>query len=808
MDGLWLTAEQVAELEGITPRGIRKKYLQVGNGLMRRVRCFGGKRVEFHVEILPAELQAKAVELFGTDKERRPPVVLHPDQGPEPMGATAQTAATLPPQGSGESNERLPVPTTTAQIAGSLSTTIIPRLPFLPPRIDTELHGIPQRNRPWALARWRAIQQILDNTWQRWQGQTVHGITISSRSDYVKAVAYDSAQAVSVLVDWSGLNAELRAGLHAAAASLTPLSEGTLWRWLSWFKRGRSDCPACHHRHCICGRAQRLNLPPGLIALHDPPATTTRRISICEEHQRYLVAAAMNGDSSVPAGSLALERPRSVNECLELLKNEIAIGALPGPLPSPSALKRYLRNVLPRVLRDYASNGAKRALARQGPYIVRDHKGIEVNDTWYCDFRRVNVRAWLDRDGPLYRVWCCAIIDAASRDVIINFDFTPSTGLFKSTLRNALLAWGRPRQLWMDNGKEFTADELLGSGEFRIFRRRFEVDADCESIFASLSIEPHYCLKENPDGKALIERFFQFLDAEEAKLPGATGRNDKERPERLKREERRHHEFQAELRPESPLWRIPKLIDYLTRRIDARYRHRSHKGDGMYGRSPAQVQAAYRGLRYIPAAEELDILLWKRVQAKIRGDKISLRAFGRTLIFRSERLFATPGDGRVEVHVDPLNADRALALHPAFGVVLLEPVVPVGGKAGADLKAELTRQRHLERTIKRAAVAASRLAAIPGPEEALAKAEQVATRKQAALDTHRRDRRKFLPLPEYAAAKRVLAAKAEEEIPVDADDPAEDVTLPRYDFIVEEIFTSQTQAEANQCQQLRKPTSS
>ena len=262
------------------------------------------------------------------------------------------------------------------------------------------------------------------------------------------------------------------------------------------------------------------------------------------------------------------------------------------------------------------------------------------------------------------------------------------------------------------------------------------------------------------------------------------------------RGEREHKEFCAGARARTPLLRFDVLFQFLQEMIEFRYRHRKHRGDSMYGRTPAQVQAAFQGERKIPRAEELDILLWHRKSLTARGDKVSFLYNGRSLIFRSEQFLALPGDGIVEVHVDPINADRALAF--ANGrVIVLEPVNPTGGQSTAQVKEEIEHKRKLEKAIRRATLAGSVLAPVASPARVLAMAKVQSDAKNAALDAERRDVRTEFSIPAYAEAASVLrnAAPQHGEIsssewimrhgqPGDIPDPTE-----------EPVFTSRTEAE-------------
>jgi hypothetical protein len=223
------------------------------------------------------------------------------------------------------------------------------------------------------------------------------------------------------------------------------------------------------------------------------------------------------------------------------------------------------------------------------------------------------------------------------------------------------------------------------------------------------------------------------------------------------------------------------LFQFLQERIEFQYRHHKHTGDSMYRRTPAQVQAAFQGERKIPRAEELDILLWHRKSLTARGDKVSFLYNGRSLIFRSDQLLALPGECAVDVHVDPINADRALAF--ANGrVIVLEPVNPTGGQSTAQVKEEIERKRKLEKAIRRATLAGSVLAPVASPARVLAMAKVQADANNAALDAERQDTRVEFIIPGYSEAAGLLRSAARRS----ADSEPENE---------EPVFTSRVESE-------------
>jgi hypothetical protein len=801
-ESAWFSSEDIALLEGSSERWARRKYTRLAQQMdpaervwMRYSQAEGARgmgRAEFPFELLEPATKAK---LFNSDSRIQisasgvsegpdlpaQPSYINPESETASAGPSGKQFSAIGRQLSKRALTLVP-----AVLAGSiidLGTAAQQLLPLDSVRLGKALVRMPESKRAWARARMRALEPLIasragDAPWELWRGQTVHDVAIRTKLDFVQALARDSDCENALLANWKSINAELQSALSDPCASITPLSERSIRRLLAYYEYGRplSTCPAAgcrgevDQKTGICnGCGQERRLPAGLEALQDLDRSDRGNIHLQPKHAEWLTALYLGGDGAVRHSKLALERPRSAAECLEILQLEINAGELAGPAPSYHQIRRWVNEALPRIVRDYAREGRQRALARRGPYIPRRYaESTEVNDCWICDFRRLDVRGWIDADERLYRVYLCGIMDASSRDVTFLFDLYPSGQLFKSTLRLALLKWGKPRDIWLDNGHEFTCEDVMGGTTTRTWTERVECDQEALSIFDNLDVDPHFAIKYNPNGKAELERFFHRFHDFELNLPGFTDSDTKKRPERLKHEELEHTEFCRGLRPQTPLLRIDQLVDFETRFIEANYRHHPHSGYGMHRRTPAQVQAAFPGVREIPNAAELDILLWYRKTLRARGDKVSVQYNKTTFIFRADELLALPGDCETEVHLDPLNADRALA-RIGDRWIELEPVNPTGERTPKEVASEMERRRHLEKQIGKAALLGSSLAPVPSPERYLELLEAQAARKQQSLDAQRRDTRRQVEIPQYAEAAALAEESADGQVGRSAD---------------------------------------
>jgi hypothetical protein len=231
----------------------------------------------------------------------------------------------------------------------------------------------------------------------------------------------------------------------------------------------------------------------------------------------------------------------------------------------------------------------------------------------------------------------------------------------------------------------------------------------------------------------------------------------------------------------------------MTRAVNVYYRNRKHHGEGMWLRSPAQMQAEFDksgGVRRFPKPGELDLLLWFRKRLRARGDKVSIQYNHRTLVFRAAQLVALTGECEVEVHVDPINVDRAVAI-PLAGdrrAITLEPCMPTGQKTAAELKFEIERQASIRKQVRRAALAGSRLARVRGPEEALALAEaQTASKAHNLHADSGPGRREEISMAPYVGVDALLE-ELRAQAAVDSQQSTVKTVDPKYLDQAEEFF--------------------
>lgn len=445
MPELWLDAEEIARLKDVTPRGVRRRLdLLLGgtNGtrnLYERAAVSksgggtGGQKRQFNVTALAEEFPEflAAEQLASAQRE-------------------AANSPALPLDGE-------IVVTNDAILERAQSAAAdVPLLPFESPDVTAAVRAIENpRQAAWARARASVIEPLRSESWKPWRGQVLHGIEIKILGDFIHALAKDSAAKHPSLADWNGIRAELARALDQHDVKLYPISVGTLWRWWTWYAKGR----------VVAGRKVA-----GIEALADAPPKSAGRSKFAAA---YPDAAAFFLSKVLYEGL----NHKHAYDCMVKAWGMLAPAGAPVPTPPDySTCRRLLEKPteLPQHIRELAEMGPRKYFAERGPSIKRERPAPMA--WWVLDHRNHDVHIANDcfpekTPGQRMRPWVTLIIDWGS-NAIVGYCFSPnpSSITINSAMRMAVGSYGFPPNLYWDRGKDFQkiqrilqADDALNS---------------------------------------------------------------------------------------------------------------------------------------------------------------------------------------------------------------------------------------------------------------------------------------------------------------------------------------------------------
>jgi hypothetical protein len=567
-------------------------------------------------------------------------------------------------------------------------------LPFADPKTEAALRAIENpRQRAWAEARHRVIEKIENEEWKLLRGQAVQGVRVEKLDDYIRALAKDSAAKHPKLLDWRGIEENLRAALKQKDARLAPVAPATLWKWHCAYSKGR----------VVAGRRVA-----GLEALADAPRATAGRSKFADTHPE---AAAWFISKVTREG---LNR----RHAYDLFRRQ-----WPALRVDFSTLRRLINRprYLPAHVQGLYEDGPRKYFAERGPSILRARPA--PGEWLVLDHRQHDVHVANDIFEELpplarCRLWLTCALDSGS-DFAAGYCFapTPSSVTINSALRMAF-AYGAPPNLLWDRGEDF-----------KRAKRVLEAEEALNSVLRG-RVEITQALPYNARAK-MIEGFFARVFAgrfdREWHVAGAyAGRNTLARHERTALALQAHEKFLAGRAARSPL---PLASEFIAQAAAAIEEHNTAPQEKLKGRAPREVflEAAAK----LPQLDRatLDALFSLRDSRVIgRGGTVKLNNLLYQPALEDQVALSSYEGHELRIARDPYNLNEASAYDPASGALVgrLEIQLPAPQSAhGQDplsleaMKALARRRKALRRDAANYAAALALLARERGWQTAL-----------------------------------------------------------------------------------------
>ncbi|MBD5142109.1 MAG: DDE-type integrase/transposase/recombinase [Ruminococcus sp.] len=230
------------------------------------------------------------------------------------------------------------------------------------------------------------------------------------------------------------------------------------------------------------------------------------------------------------------QRQPKISHCYRMMNAFIAeeYPELLEEIPSESCFRRKIKT-LPFAVTEYARKGEKAFHDHCTPYANRDKSNIDANDIWVMDNYTFDVIIKQESDSrTTKRMYLTTVLDVKS-GVLVGWNITdsPDSNSTLDALRFAMLRFGIPKQLYFDNGREFTTLDIAGD------KRNRKVAKDKQgnlpvTIIAKLGIEIIFALPTNAQAK-VVERIHRIIKEQYCMMQnGYCGGTIAERPENLK----------------------------------------------------------------------------------------------------------------------------------------------------------------------------------------------------------------------------------------------------------------------------------
>lgn len=410
---------------------------------------------------------------------------------------------------------------------------------------------------------------------------------------------------------------------------------------------------------------------------------------------------ALRGTSKVPKAIRDIfeycyldETALPVQKCIEatrlILKEECP--QLADKMPSYDTFWRWARE-LPKPVATLAREGDKAFNDRYGIFVDRLYDDMMSNDFWIADGHRIDVIT-RSEDGKEQRrrLTLSAFIDARS-GIYVGWVVTdnPSSDATLLALRKAILRYGIPRYLYVDNGREYLTTDIGGLGH----RKKSKVEINLPTpILQRLGITMCNALPRNAQAK-IIEREFRNFTFLSRLFETYCGSNVVDKPEKLK----------AMLKA----GRIPtdgKLAQVVEDMIDGYFNLQAYGGKVVSDRGKPRMQVYQEHLSAVrkAAPKELALMMMRSTRLQTIGKNgVYLTIGGERIYYFNDELLMKQGQ-KVFVRYDPemLNEVRVYDEKEAYmlTVPLRRDMILSYAAAKEDISAAMAEKRRWRRLAK------------------------------------------------------------------------------------------------------------
>lgn len=715
----WLTSEEIAELEGITPRSARRRYLALARGrngtsefFFRQVSAKGGPngvRFEFRIDLLPDHLRAQALAIINerqAQDARLKPAATQEDSRTSPQQPASMKLGERPPQNwrAGTRGDRSGDGRANGSIA--LARTGRTSVPAAPLYKD----GLPARRPREALSLLSSSPNLPSTTGSSVSHTPSPAQALCRTSDSVSLAGHEQC---SLLIppeaerELAGLNQRQVEAALEAYRSIEPVLSGAIDRGpfkdraqaIEWLAKQHETSASTLWRRLRAYREAQGRGESGWRALAPKPNRSKGISRTLSPEDCLFVRREFLRDPNRRAAWLALREDYRLR------------GAALDHLRSYSAVRRFLRSEVSEAERSRAHDGAKRFSERHLPFIRRRWDDLEPNDLWVLDHSQFDVA--VDAWGHAVFPWLTAIMDGAARYLVgVVLSLQPNRHTIASALRMGVRRFGRPKAGYIDRGRDYRSRYLEGrrvvlSGNFGV-----EFPQEAGAVFQDLSIGLEGPDPDNPGQtrlrkviKALpyhaqskpIERFFRTVRQQfDQEFSSYRGRNTVTRYEAADALLEAHKDNPQA----SPLPSLPLFAMAFFAWLEQRYHQAPHTGQGMNNRTPQEV---YRPSERLPFDEPtLDLLLLERTTRVIQ--RCEVRMFN--TFYQSPDLLHHNGH-TAEVAFDPLGylfADLSEIIITCCGQRFLVRATPLLSMKNVDypeLQRRLKERAQLKKQLER-----------------------------------------------------------------------------------------------------------
>lgn len=311
------------------------------------------------------------------------------------------------------------------------------------------------------------------------------------------------------------------------------------------------------------------------------------------------------------------------------------------PLASYASFAREIERSIPVPVLKYFRLGEKAFRDECANYIERTYDDLHSNDIWVCDNHTFDIFINNGEQEKPARVYITGFLDVRSRKMVGWYvTDAPSSDATLQALRRGIEAYGIPKRIYSDNGREFLTHDIGGRG----FRKSAKTgNHEPPTILQHLQIEFRTAMVKNARAKIIERAFLDIKEGFSKLFEGYTGGTIAERPERLKSIGKKAENFII----------IEEFREYVDVFIKGWFNRQPHSGTGMNGKTRDEVYAACLFEQRVATAAELNLMMLRtsRMQTVSRGVKVRIHEMD--IRFYSDELIMHHDHEKVYVRYNP-----------------------------------------------------------------------------------------------------------------------------------------------------------
>lgn len=382
------------------------------------------------------------------------------------------------------------------------------------------------------------------------------------------------------------------------------------------------------------------------------------------------------------------------------------------PIPALPSFYRAVKKV-PDTVTKYYRYGNKQFEDDCLPYLIRDYETINSNDVWSSDYHTLDVFVKDDITGEVYRPHLVVWFDTRSRKILsaVLRRSSDSDGVVIA-FRKAVMKYGIPEMIYLDNGREFLASDFGGRG----IRKTDEniKDEYGKTILERCHVEMHNAKVANGKAKA-VERCFKTLKITFSKFFNTyTGGRPAERPERM-----------GEVMNKDNIENIP-LLSEVRQKLEAYfegwYNEKPSTAEGLKGKSPNDCYVANLMKKRTATKEQLNLMLLRNEKLqKIKENGVFVKVGSKEIYFYNEKFLKYPTNTKVFVRYDPEDLSK-VRIYDENDIFLMEAERFITGSYNFDDSTEnIKKLEHIKKQAKQFVSSYKKAVNVPNANEVILK---------------------------------------------------------------------------------------